>query len=231
MNTSLRRASSDRTGPQQVGPTEVVTPVRREIAGLVAVALRLIDQHSSVVIYFTAVSHGEGTSTIARELAVTAARSPWCTVALIDAGVDAYASGGQRSQPGLLDALALGDDLPLSRSWFGEASLMEGALIGNGNPLPSVEAVRALLDRMRTAFRLIVIDGPPISAARQAVAFSAAANCVVLVVEAERTRTKDIEFARATLERLGAHVLGVVLNKRRSWIPAGLSRLIWGAAP
>ena len=231
MNIALRRSSSDHTGPPLIGPAKVVPQVRREIAGLVAFALRLIDQHGSVVIYFTAVSHGEGTSTIARELAITAARSPWCEVALIDAGAGAGGRGEKHAQRGLLDTKTEGDDLPLSRSWFGDASLMEGALIGSGNPLPSVEAVRVLFDRLRTEFRLIVVDGPPISSARQAAAFSAAANCVVLVVEAERTRVTDVEHARVALEQLGARVLGVVLNKRRSWIPNRLSRLIWGAAP
>ena len=231
MNIALRRSGSERARPQQVGPTKVIPPVRREIAGLVAVALRLIDQHGSVVIYFTAVSHGEGTSTVARELAVTAARSPWCKVALIDAVVGPRGGGRQNPQPGLLDATASGDPLPFSQSWFGDASLMEGALIGTGNPLPSVEAVRALFERLRAEYKLVIIDGPPIFSARQAAAFSAAANCVVLVVEAERTRIIDIEHARAALEQLGAHFLGVVLNKRRSWIPSLLSRLIWGAAP
>ncbi len=231
MNIALWRSGSDRTGPPRIGPPKATPPVRREIAGLVAVALRLIDQHGSVVIYFTAVGHGEGTSTIARDLAVTAARSPWCKVALIDAGVGGGGSRPPSAQRGLLDATANGDDLPFSRSWHGDASLMEGALIGAGNPLPSVEAVRALFERLRLEFRLIVVDAPPISSARQAAAFSAAANCVVLVIEAERTRTTDIECARATLEQLGARVLGVVLNKRRSWIPGRLSRLIWGAAP
>jgi Mrp family chromosome partitioning ATPase len=231
MNIALRRVGNDRAGTPQIRTTKVVTPVRREIAGLVAVGLRLIDQHGSVVIYFTAVSHGEGTSSIARELAITAARSPWCKVALIDASVGTGGSGTQNSRIGLLEVKAEGEDLPFSRSWFGDVSLMEGALIGAGNPLPSVEAVRTLFDRLRTEFKLIIVDGPPISSARQAAAFSAAANCVVLVVEADRTRARDIEHARATLEQLGARVLGVVLNKRRSWIPGRLSRLIWGAAP
>jgi len=230
MNISLRREIGNHVGAPKVGPARIASPVRREIAGLVAATLRLIDQHGSVVIYFTAVSHGEGTSTIARELAITAARSPWCKVALIDARIEPGGAAPQSSQLGLLD-LDAGSELPFRVSWFGDTPLMEGSLIGNGNPLPSVEAVRKLFDRLRMDFKLVVVDGPPISSARQAAAFGAAANCVVLVVEAERTRTTDIEDARGTLEQLGASMLGVVLNKRRNWIPSRLSRLLWGEAP
>jgi len=227
MNVALPPPNGGGLGLPPGGATKPPEPVRREIAALMAVVLRLIDQHGSVVIYFTAVSHGEGTSTIARELAITAARSAWCKVALVDANPGA---GAQSGAFGLLDVAAEAPDLPFSRSWFGEAELQEAALSG-GTAVPSVEAVRGLFDRLRTEFTLIVVDGPPTASVRHATAFSAAADYVVLVVEAERTRATDLERARTALEQLGARVLGIVLNKRRTWVPGLLSRLIWGEAP
>jgi Mrp family chromosome partitioning ATPase len=234
MNVLLREHSDDEDVSAQPddGPVRPpFEPVRGDIATLMGAMLRLIDQNGSVVVYFTAVSHGEGTSTIARELAITAARSEWCKVALIDANPGAPVGGPQNAPFGLLEAPADGEMLPFCRSWFGEVELLEGVLTGAHHAIPSVEAVRGLFARLRTQFTLVVVDGPPVAAARHAAAFSAAADHVVLVVEAERTRASDLERARATLEQLGAHVLGVVLNKRRSWVPSLLSRLIWGEAP
>jgi len=216
--------------PARVAPARV-EPMRRDIAALLAAMLRLIDRHGSIVIYFTAVSHGEGTSTVARELAITAARAAWCKVALVDANPGASAGAAGARGVGLLDSPGEDAELAFTRCWFGEAELMEGALTSPASPMPSVEAVRALFARLRHRFTLVVVDSPPVATARHAAAFAAAADCVVLVVEAERTRMADVERARATLEQLGAQVLGVVLNKRRSWVPARLSRLIWGVAP
>jgi Mrp family chromosome partitioning ATPase len=227
MNVALPPPGVGGIGLPPGGATRPAAAVRREIAGLMAVVLRLIDQHGSVVLYFTAVSHGEGTSTIARELAVTAARAAWCKVALVDASA---ASGVENGTPGLLDVPADAADLAFSRAWFGDAELLEAALSAS-SAVPSVEAVRGLFERLRTQFTLVVVDGPPTAAARHAAAFSAAADYVVLVVEAERTRASDLERARAALEQLGGRMLGIVLNKRRSWVPDRLSRLIWGEAP
>lgn len=228
MNVALRRAGHAGLSPSLDGSPTLATAVRPEVASLMAVMLRLIDQHGSVVVYFTAVSHGAGTSTVVRELAIAAARSDWCKVALVDASVPA---GTPNAPLGLLDTPNDGDDLPLRPVWHGEAAFMEGVLTGANNALPSVEAVRAVFNRLRQRFTLVVVDSPPLFMARHAAAFSAAADCVVLVVEAERTRAGDLERARVTLEQLGATILGIVLNKRRSWVPGRLSRLIWGETP
>jgi len=232
MNLTVR-LPNERLGHSSAGAgaTKAVETVRPDIATLMAIALRLIDQHGAVVLYFTAVSHGAGTSTIARELAIAAARSPWCKVALVDLNVGALNPVPHGGTRGLLDVPEDSDDLPFRRSWFGDAEVMEGVLTGEANTLPSVDAVRSLLVRLRQQFRLIVIDAPPIASARHVAAFSTTADGVILVVEAERTRGADLERARNILDRLGANVLGVVLNKRRSWVPRRLSRLIWGEAP
>jgi Mrp family chromosome partitioning ATPase len=231
MNFALRRPSPEGVDPPRVATTRGTEPVRREIAALWAVMLRLIDQHGAVVVYFTSVSHGEGTSTIARQLAIAAARSEWCKVAVVDMNSSSAGPSSESAMLGLLDGMADGAALPLRRTWFEDVELMEGALSGGGTAVPSVDTVRLLFDRLRTQFKLVVVDSPPITTARHAAAFSAAADCVVLVVEAERTRAADLERARATLEQLGANLLGIVLNKRRSWIPSRISRLFWGTTP
>jgi Mrp family chromosome partitioning ATPase len=53
---------------------------------------------------------------------------------------------------------------------------------------------------------------------------SKALDGVVLVVEAERTRSLSVRATQKTIQVHGGTVLGVVLNKRRSHVPRFFSR-------
>ena len=49
---------------------------------------------------------------------------------------------------------------------------------------------------------------------------------VILVVEAERTKTEVVRKIRKDLESTGVNILGVVLNKKRNYIPSYLEGFI-----
>lgn len=183
----------------------------QEIAGLLSVLLRLIDQRGQIVLYLTSSVHGEGTSMIAAEVAAAAARWDWCDVVLVDANRPPITSSAR----GLLDGNGDTFELALRTRRTGGNSITEATLIGAAGSVPRVDTVRSLFERLRKRFTLVIVDSPPVLASEQTAAFCAAADCVVLVVEAERTRVEDLERARTTLEQLGGHVLGTVLNKRR----------------
>ncbi len=203
----------------RLGVTQVTAPrdtLPPELAGLLSVLLRLIDQRGPAVLYLSSASHGEGTTTVARQVCAAAATWNWCKVLLVDANRHAAAPGVK----GLLDA----DDLPLHRQTAGSAAFMSAALTSMASGTPRLDTVRSLFDRLRKQFTLVVVDSPPILSSNEMAAFGAAADCVVLVVEAERTRSDELERARTTLEQLGAHVMGIVLNKRRHWVPGRLNR-------
>jgi Mrp family chromosome partitioning ATPase len=48
---------------------------------------------------------------------------------------------------------------------------------------------------------------------------------VILVVEADRTPVVEAESAKRNLDRAGARILGAVLNRQRSYLPAMLQGL------
>ncbi len=60
---------------------------------------------------------------------------------------------------------------------------------------------------------IIVLDSPPIGALTDAAVLANKVDGVVLVVEMGKTRFADLQHAKEHLERSGAHILGVVLNK------------------
>jgi Mrp family chromosome partitioning ATPase len=187
-----------------------------ELAGLLSVFLRLIDQRGPIIVYLGAALHGEGTTTVARKVCTAAARWNWCKVLLVDASKNAGAVG--------LDGLLEAEELPLRKHSADGVTFMEATLSGATSGTPRLDTVRSLFDRLRKQFTLVVVDSPPILSSNETAAFGAAADCVVLVVEAERTRSDELERARSTLEQLGAHVLGIVLNKRRQWVPGRSTR-------
>ena len=81
---------------------------------------------------------------------------------------------------------------------------------------------RAPLDAIKAEYGFVVVDMPP------ATQFEAPASPgwldeVVLVVEAERTRTQSARRAKEMLERAGARLVGVVLANEREHIPRWLS--------
>jgi Mrp family chromosome partitioning ATPase len=65
----------------------------------------------------------------------------------------------------------------------------------------------------------VILDLPPVSESVVGPALAKAVDGVVLVVEAERTRSQSVRATHKTLQMYGGNVLGVVLNKRRFHIP------------
>lgn len=77
-------------------------------------------------------------------------------------------------------------------------------------------------DRLGEQAELIILDTPPVQASPLTLALAPSVDGVILVVEAERTRTAVAAAARDTLKAGGANLLGVVLNKRRYHVPRGI---------
>jgi hypothetical protein len=69
---------------------------------------------------------------------------------------------------------------------------------------------------------LIILDAPPLLSSPLAQALAPTVDGVVLVVEANRTRTADAQEAKAALQAGGANILGVVLNRCRQYVPQAL---------
>ncbi|MBX9635360.1 MAG: hypothetical protein K2X44_10305 [Magnetospirillum sp.] len=66
---------------------------------------------------------------------------------------------------------------------------------------------------------LIILDTPPVLSSPLAQALAPTVDGIILVVEAERTRTDVALAAKRALASAGANILGVVLNKRRYHVP------------
>jgi protein-tyrosine kinase len=177
------------------------------------------------VIQFIGALEGEGTSTIARLFARMSSELLGKPVLLLDVdrGEDA-----RRLRPAAprrewrADALPDGEPDGDAIYRVGDTNLyMSPASSRPGFSARDIHAAGAddfLLD-LRQRFDLVFIDSPPAAKSPDGVALAGRVDGVILVVEAERTRWPVAERLRDEIVKNGGNILGVVLNKRRHYIP------------
>jgi capsular exopolysaccharide synthesis family protein len=94
-----------------------------------------------------------------------------------------------------------------------------GPLPPNPADLLSSHKLADALRELRSQYKFIVIDSPPIMAATDAVILSVQADGVVLVVRSGETPKEAFTRARDLLTSVKCHLLGVVLNAVDSSAP------------
>lgn len=90
--------------------------------------------------------------------------------------------------------------------------LPRGSLPPNPADLLMSQRMRDILNELRTLFDFVVIDSPPIIAVSDAAVLSVLCDGVVLVFNGEKTTTPSARRATERLDKVGAHILGVILN-------------------
>jgi Mrp family chromosome partitioning ATPase len=92
--------------------------------------------------------------------------------------------------------------------------------------LPSPEALKELVERLRAAFQYVLIDAPGTTVCGHAQLLGLIADAAILVIEANRTRRLSAWNAQQTLSAAGVRLLGTVLHNRSFPIPAGLYKML-----
>jgi Mrp family chromosome partitioning ATPase len=89
-------------------------------------------------------------------------------------------------------------------------------LTGRRHELPAGliarERLRHLFDELRQDADYVLVDTVPVSTVADASAVAAAADCVLLVVDPERVRRRDLLTAKQQLANARAKIVGIVLN-------------------
>ena len=194
-------------------------------ASLVSIAVPA-GLHSILV---TAPRHGEGATTVAIGLATALAKERESRVLLVEANLRTPCFSGVlplTSEAGVAD-FAAGRAAPEALAMRLEDVNLSVVAAGGSAPRPiDLEIVDALVNRLRPQFDFIVIDGPPVNRYADASVLATKVDGVILVVEADSTPVVEAEAAKRQLDKVGARILGVVLNRRRSYIPAFLESIL-----
>jgi protein-tyrosine kinase len=160
------------------------------------------------VVQFIASQAGEGTSTVAREFARVSATRFGKLVLLLDSSPGSGSVLHDYS-PDILSSPAAG------------SRLYRAPLPGFCASLSSDTAGRsdAFWEALRQRYELVVVDSPPATASADGLAMCGRVDGVVLVLQAERTRWPVAQSVKNAIVRSGGKVLGVVLNRRKFYIP------------
>ncbi|WP_206476948.1 polysaccharide biosynthesis tyrosine autokinase [Microbacterium sp. KRD172] len=171
----------------------------------------------SMALTVTSAGPGEGKSTTTANLAITFADSG-ARVALIDADL---------RLPRIADYFSIEGGVGLTEVLIGRATASEtlqhwgrgalfilpaGTIPPNPAELLGSSAMTALLNDLKAAFDIILIDSPPVGLVTDAAVLARQTQGAILVTASGKTRAGRLSDAEATIEKSGAKVLGTVVT-------------------
>lgn len=181
-------------------------------------------------ILFNATCHGGGSSTTALNFAIALAKDSNLKVLLVEVNF---------RTPSLRKTFDC-DERPLVLDFGFNNNMMDSQIrkVGPGElyllawdgtaltPLKVFESNQfdEFLAAMRLRFDYIILDAPPVPRFSECRILCSKVDGVVLVIEAGKTRRQIALRAKKELEETGANLLGVVLNKRKHYIPEWVYR-------
>ena len=186
--------------------------------------LTLHPDGSIKTILFAGTAHGDGASTTAINFATTLARSSQLKVLLIDANLttpclhDVFKIDHVE---GLSDLVTKdgGGDQPINVTSGNLHVIPCGSY--HSEPVTLLESIAfdQFLKRMRDRYDYVLLDAPPVHGFSECRVLCAKVDGVVLVIESGKTRRHVALSCKKRVEDAGGKLLGVVVNKRRYYIP------------
>ena len=181
--------------------------------------------HAPRSILVTSSRPKEGKTTCAISLACGLAGAGKGKVALVEGNLarpSLHRAFGLEAGPGLADYLSDGRGAAefVQETDYANLSVMPcGADAAKLADLFDAEVFRAKLASLRKHFDYVVFDGASVLDSSEACLMAGHFDGVVLVVECERTKWEVLDVAKETVLQAGGKVLGVILNKRRYYVP------------
>ena len=177
------------------------------------------------VIQFIGSRKGEGTSTLVREFAMVSAQHSIKPVLLVEADLMQpcqYQAFGIEAKSPLDHVLKEGKALDGVVSQVEKSNLFLATL---SSKVQSALTARTFFNPtdmwkiVREQFSLILIDSSPASVTADSMALCETVDGIVLVVEAEKTRSAVVKKVRDHILMQEGNLLGMVFTKRKMYIP------------
>lgn len=200
--------------------------IEQEMIGLYYALESQLQESESRVIQFIGSQEGEGTSLVAHEFARVVSVELRKSILLFDA--DSHKSPVKRepSLEQLINNESRLDELTQPQT---DRSFLVCPVSSNGTSPASIlnsTLVAPFFKQLKTHFDLVLIDSPPLSHSAHGLAICRKTDGVVMVLEAGNTKWPLAVSNKEKIEKAGGRVLGVVLNKSRSHVPAAIQRFL-----
>ncbi len=176
-------------------------------------------------IMITSSVSGEGSSTVASNLAVSLSRNRTLKTLLVDVNSrrpTLHKHFDLENKFGFYDLIfgKKGAEGVLKRTrWPNLLVITSGEINSNPSEMLEPQGLKHLLSRLKEEFNYLIFDSPPITAYPDALLLAPQMDGVILVVQAERVRWEVVQEVKEQLELIHANIVGVVLNKRKNYIP------------
>jgi capsular exopolysaccharide synthesis family protein len=170
------------------------------------------------VMAITSAISGEGKSSLSSQLAISLERASGERTLIIDGDMrfpTQHERFGVAVGPGLAEVLSKKCSLEeaiVASPIHSVFVLPAGYLAESPHRLLNNGSFAELLQRLRTQFRHVIIDTPPLLPASEALVMARAADASVLCMRRDYSRLDQVQEAHERLEAAKVHVLGGVLN-------------------
>ncbi len=210
MNTMCQRSED--------APTNVNDRYRGLASKLIADASQI---RRGYAVGASSASHGEGVTNTIANLAVSAAGLTESPILLIDFtgnfGLERFLGVEQHhdfNEEGL--EYIESRDNTARPTCIPNLCYLKGEL---NNSHRDAKGWETLLDEAKRNFGLVLLDLPPVAQLSAQTASFGSVDGILMVIEAGRSRQKAVLRAKSLLQRMGIRPLGVVLNKRKTFVP------------
>ena len=197
--------------PRLVALAAPDSPAAEQYRVLYQRILRLAVRRPIRAVAVTSAGRGEGRTTTAANLALTAAQEGRPTV-LVEADLRRPALArllGLAPRAGVADVLAGRAELAQATGRIGPLAIIAAGEDRDPGALLRGPTAAAFLDQLRALYELVVLDAPPALAFADGDRLSGDADAALLVVRAGATPRQVVRLA---LESLGDRAAGIVLN-------------------
>jgi capsular exopolysaccharide synthesis family protein len=208
--------------------TRIISGNQTSLSSLEGDLLGTASGKSAKVILVTSCRPQEGKTTSAATMAHTLAATAGKKVLLVDAHLSApkiHDLFGVKKSPGLTEFLLsrAGEKDAIQATEIDRLKVMAcGVASANPAELFHADGFPAKLALLRSQFDYVFFDAGSVLTSSDVALAARHFDGVIFVVECEKTKWEILDLAKAKITNVSGKILGVVLNKRQYYIPAGL---------
>ena len=222
---NLEIASQRRTRQTEEALVTSVRSMEPEMRRLHQSLSSRIHDPSKKVFLFVSANSGEGTSTIVREFGQLLAETQKKSVLLLDYDpqhITQHQSFGIQPQKGLFSNVGGWEGWRQAVSQVPHSRISLSLVFDRyqeDSPADQSVAHEEIWSGLRKEFDTILIDSPAGGVSEDAFSLCLLVDGVILVLEAESTRSQVVANTKNRIIQSGGNILGVVFNKQRQYIP------------